>query len=226
MDSLPEIILFDLDGTILDNLETVVDAYHNALIEYGYPPKEKSYIASLAGKSTHNTARGLDVRDEDLDKIDQYFWYYFRKFADDPEAKSVVFEGVLDTLTYAQKLGIKMGIVTSNEAGIANKMLKKVDLIKYFDVVIGAENVKNKKPHPEPVILALSQMGIDIEVMNKASVWFVGDTNSDVGVAKNTGILDFAIPQAHTFSSVILSEPSYLLDSMLDFYKFLTSIDN
>ena len=153
-------------------------------------------------------------------------WYYFRKFADDPEAKSIVFDGVLDTLTYAQKHGIKMGIVTSNEAGIANKMLQKVDLIKYFEVVIGAENVKNKKPHPEPVLLAFSKMGINFEEMNKESIWFVGDTKSDVGVAKNTGIIDFAIPQTHTFSSVISSEPSYRLDSMLDFYKLLISINN
>ncbi len=221
----PEIILFDLDGTLLDNSEAVVDAYHNALIEYGYPLKEKSFIASLAGKSTHNTARDLDVRDEDLDKIDQYFWYYFRKFADDPEAISVVFDGVLDTLDYAKKKGIRLGIVTSNEAGIANKMLKKVDLLKYFDVVIGAEDVIYKKPHPEPVLLAISQMGINFDKINKELVWFIGDTSSDVGVAKNTGIIDFAIPQPHTFASVLTSEPSYLIDSMNDFYKLLISSD-
>lgn len=226
MENLPEIILFDLDGTLLDNSETVVDAYYNALIEYGYPLKERSFIASLAGKSTHNTARDLDVSEEDLDKIDQYFWHYFRKFANNPETKSVVFDGVFDTLIYAKNHGIKMGIVTSNEAGIANKMLRKVDLLKYFDVVIGAEDVTNKKPHPEPVLLAFSRMDINFDEMNKTSVWFIGDTSSDVGVAKNTGILDFAIPQPHTFSSVISSEPSYLLDSMLDFYKLLTSIEN
>jgi len=226
MKNLPKIILFDLDGTLLDNSETVVDAYYNALIEYGYPLKEKSYIASLAGKSTHNTARDLDIRDEDLDKIDQYFWHYFRKIAADPESKSVVFDGVQDTLSYAQKHGIRMGIVTSNEAGIANKMLQKVNLLNYFEVVIGAENVENKKPHPEPVLLAISEMGTNFEETNKESIWFVGDTKSDVGVAQNSGIVDIAIPLPHTFSSVLSSEPSFLLDSMLDFYKLLVSIDN
>ena len=67
--NLPEVILFDLDGTLLDNMETVVEAYHEALIELKYPSKEKKFIASLAGLSTHNTARAMGIRDEDLDKV-------------------------------------------------------------------------------------------------------------------------------------------------------------
>ena len=57
-------------------------------------------------------------------------------------------------------------------------------------------------------------------------IWFVGDTKSDVGTAKNAGLIGFAIPQPHTFESVIESEPDHLIDSMKDFYQYLVLLKN
>ncbi len=226
MDKLPEIILFDLDGTLIDNSDAVVDAYYTGLERYNYPPKDRDYIASLAGLSSIETAKQLDVKEKDCGKIDAHFWEYFHKYADHPDSMPIVFEKVRETLIFLRDKNIKMAIVTSNEASIAKKLLKKVNLLDFFDAIIGAEMVKNKKPHIEPIELAFNKMGVDFDKYNDNNIekyWLVGDTASDVGAAKNAGIRSISIPQPHTYKSAINEEPDILIDSMVEFYRHILS---
>lgn len=218
MENLPEVVIFDLDGTLIENSLVVIEAYCTALYKYGYPEKSKEYIASLAGLSTNETAKFLGVDEVDWEKIDHYFWKYFEDYADDPNKMPILFEGVEKLLNFLEKKNIKMAVVTSNRAVIARKLLVKVNLIQYFDIIVGSEDVKNKKPSAEPIEMALKGIGQNIE-----NVWMIGDTSSDVGAARNANILSIAIPQPHTFQSVISSKPDILIDSIFDLFHHLSS---
>lgn len=224
MRKLPHAILFDLDGTLLENSEVVVDAYFTGLERYGYPPKERTFIATLAGLSTRETARRLDVQEGDWDRIDGHFWEYFHKFADNPETKPIVFDKVLEVLQFFHNRDVKIAVVTSNEASIAKKLINKTVLAPYITTFVGAEDVSRKKPHAEPILLALERLGfaINTEQDNTGEFWMVGDTSSDIGAAKNCGIKGISIPQPHTYSSSIAAEPDMLVDSMVDFHTYLT----
>ncbi|MCY3411293.1 MAG: HAD family hydrolase [Candidatus Heimdallarchaeota archaeon] len=222
MDRIADVVLFDLDGTLLENGEAVVDAYFTSLQRYGYPPKDKAYIATLAGLSTYETARLLGVREEDRYKIDQHFWEYFHRYADDPDMMPVVFDKVEAMLELLKSEKIPMAVVTSNEARIATKLLTKVNLLKYFDTVVGSEDVTERKPSAQPIKLALERMGLSKETDKE--YWFVGDTKSDIGAARNAEFVSIAIPQPHTYKLVIEEEPDYLIDTMKDFYELLLSL--
>ncbi len=218
----PKIILMDLDGTLVDNSEYVVNAYYDAMEYLGYTPKDRDFIATLAGKSTVRTAEALGIREEDWGYVTDYFWDYFRGLADDNNRHSKVFDKVIDFLELSVTNNIKLGVVTSNMREIASKILQKEGLIKYIDVIVGAEDVNNKKPSAEPIKLALNRLNVD----HSEKIWFVGDTASDVGSAKNAGVISFAIPQKHTFYDVLDAKPDFLLDSFADLYEFLKMLLN
>lgn len=223
MDTLPHIILFDLDGTLLDNSSAVVDAYASGLKKYEFKEKSHEYIARLAGLSTFETAKKLEVPDDQIHLIDAHFWEYFHLYADDPEKIPIIIDQVPELLNFLKLKNIKMGIITSNEASIAKKLLSKVGLIDFFEVIIGAEHVENKKPSPESVYLALDKLKVDEEYIDKEGVWLIGDTISDIGAANNAGILSISIPQKYTFDSCVKSDPDLLIDTLKDFFHLINN---
>ena len=74
---LPEIIYFDLDGTLFDNSEIVVDAYYSGMIGLGYITKPRTFISTLNGKSTIETAKALGLKEQDWKNMDEWFWEFF-----------------------------------------------------------------------------------------------------------------------------------------------------
>lgn len=224
MTILPKVVLFDLDGTLIDSSEIVVDAYYNSLIEYNYPIKSRDFIAKLAGKSTFETARSMGIEEEDVRLIDQYFWDYFGNYSRDLDTKPVLFEGTTEFIEYLHKQDISLGLVTSNEASSAKILLEKAGLRQYFNAIVGKEDTEEKKPSAQPIEKVLERMNFSRQNQNHHEVWFIGDTKYDIEAAKNASIISVAIPQEHTYNTVIEAEPDYLVNSMKDLYQFFCEI--
>ena len=216
MYKLPKVVLFDFDGTLIESGEIVVEAYHSGMINLGYHPKDRTYIATLAGLSTFNTGRALGIKEEDLEKIDLHFWDYFANYANSIDTATTlpkILPGVENFLNLLKINKITMGVVTSNEAKSAKIILDKLNLLHYFDVVIGKEHCLNKKPDPEPLFQALDQLKFNDEISN-INIWYVGDTQYDVQAAKSAGILSIGIPTPHTKQLLEMSNPEIYLDTM------------
>jgi phosphoglycolate phosphatase-like HAD superfamily hydrolase len=105
----PKIILFDLDGTLVDNLNVVVDVYYNFLVDSKLPLKSREFIATLAGKSTFDTGRSMGVPENMLSSVDQYFWDYFGKFVQELENSPNIFPGVPKHALY--QMGFDLDII-------------------------------------------------------------------------------------------------------------------
>jgi phosphoglycolate phosphatase len=218
----PKVILFDLDGTLVDNLEIVVDAYYNFLLDYKLPLKSRDFIATLAGRSTFETGRSLGVPENMLKNVDQYFWDYFGKFVRELKKAPNIFPGVPKLLKKANSNHVRMGICTSNEAKSARILMEKANLSSFFEVFVGSEDPTARKPSAEPIYYALDQMGFDLETIDRQSIWFIGDTKYDVQAAKSAKITSIAIPQDHTRDGVLASSPDLITDSMESLYDYYT----
>ncbi len=221
--NMPKIILFDMDGTLVDNSEVVAEAYYQGMIKLGYRPTPKNKIKRLFGKSTFDTGRGLGLREEDLEGIDALFWEFFGNYASSLEGSPNIYESVPELLKLAKGNKILMGICTSNESKSARILMEKAQLDSYFNVYIGSEDLKERKPSPQPLRLALEKLKFNYRDNNqlKNDIWFVGDTKYDIEAAHNAGMFAIGITHESTAELMIGSEPDMLVDSISDLYQFI-----
>lgn len=79
--------------------------------------------------------------------------------------KALLFPHVADTLGALHASGLSLGLVTNKPTPFVAPLLESLDIAKYFGVVIGGDDVQNKKPHPEPLLLVASRLGMMPEQM-------------------------------------------------------------
>lgn len=186
----PKIILFDLDGTLVDTREIVAEVYAEGLRRMDLQVPSLDFIMSLSGRSTFETGRGLGVPEHRLAEIDSWFWKLFGSFCEDPKTNPHFFPEVPSILEFLRSRGIEMGVVTSNESRNARLLLKKGNLEEYFSAVIGFREVVEPKPSAEPIRVAVEQIckrsGLEIDLSR--DVWMVGDSESDLLSALNAEI--------------------------------------
>ena len=220
----PKAVLFDLDGTLLDNSAVVVEAYYTGMKKLGYEPKDKKFIKTLLGRSTYNTGRGLGLKEEDLPAIDTHFWDFFGSYANTLKGSPVVYESIPEILKLFHERNIPMGICTSNQASSARILIQKAGLSSYISAYVGSEDLPERKPDPQPLQLLLSKLEIPIPKNRNENLWFVGDTAPDVLAARNAGLKSIAVPDKVNLDSVKETNPDLLLDSMTQFFGLLRTI--
>ena len=81
-----------------------------------------------------------------------------------------------------------LGVVTTKTGRYSVELLEHMGLMRYFEVLVGREDVKNPKPHPEPILKALDLLG-----RGAANCWMVGDTLLDMDAARAAGVTPFAL---------------------------------
>ncbi len=220
---LPRAVLFDLDGTLLDNSTLVIEAYYTGMIKLGYQPKEREFIRGLLGKTTFAIGRELNLLDEDLPKIDAHFWDYFGTYALNDDYKPDVYSGVIEVLTFFYNNSVPIGICTSNKATFARSLMKKVNLDHYISIYIGKEDVSEMKPAPEPLLLGMKRLGFEKLSEKDETLWYVGDSTPDIEAAHNAGFLSFGVPEKDKYEQIKSKNPDYLFESMNELYKYLVT---
>ena len=212
----PKVVLFDLDGTLLDNSDIIIEAYYDGMIKLGYKPKPREFIRTLLGKNTFTIGLNLELQEEDLPKIDAHFWEFFGKYTEDNKYVPRVYSGVKDILQILKDNSVPVGIVTSNKARFAKKLMKKVALDEFILTYIGQEDVKKTKPSSEPLLLALEKLGINKLALKDKTVWFVGDSSSDIEAANNAGFYAIGVPEKDKILSVKEKNPDFIVNSLTE----------
>lgn len=96
--------------------------------------------------------------------------------------------------------------MTNKPTPFVAPLLEALDIAKYFSVVIGGDDVQNKKPHPDPLLLVASKLGIKPEQM-----LFVGDSRNDIQAAKAAGCPSVGLTYGYNYGeSIALSQPDVI----------------
>jgi HAD superfamily hydrolase (TIGR01509 family) len=182
-------ILFDLDDTLLDSygarVQALRDVFQQAQIS-GVDPD--SFLSGLQG-ATLNKALGKLAEERHLE--DDLFIFYRRAYWFN-KGRIRLYPGIREMLEALKSRKFKLGIVTNKGRNFefegryigCTGELKEVGIYDYFSVIIGFEDVKEGKPHPEGVKAALGRLDSRPE-----ETLFVGDSPADVQVALNAGCL-------------------------------------
>lgn len=170
-------VLFDLDGTLIDTNELVIESFKHTYKEHLNIDVPDSEIVMYFGEPLIDTLARYDKNNANL-LLATYIKY--NEAIHDEVAKEIV--GAKETIAELKALGIKVGVVTSKRKLIAERGLKLFNLFDKMDVIITPEDTAKHKPEPEPIYKACEILGIlpDETLM-------IGDSHFDILCGKNAG---------------------------------------
>lgn len=177
-------ILFDLDGTLIDSTEAILESFHNSFDVFKLPHPSDEAIKSLIGHPLDVMYASLGVEEKKVwDMVNTYKQHY-RKIS---TQKTTLLPFAKEAIELASK-NARLGIVTTKTGRYSKILMEHFDLMHHFEVLIGREDVHNPKPHSEPILKA-----IDFLSVNKDDCWMIGDTRMDLISAKDAGIKSIAV---------------------------------
>ena len=210
----PDIILFDLDGTLIDSVRLILDSYHHTLREHGIPARTDEEW--LSGLGTPLTVQFSDWQD-DPGKIEALIATYREYNLAHHDRMVTVYPGVVDAVTAIRQAGVRTGLVTSKNRRGALRGLGLVGLMDKMDVLVCADEVTNPKPHPEPVEKAVELMGGE-----KSKTIYVGDSIHDMQSGRAAGVRTAAaLWGPFGRDHLIGASPDYWLESPPDMLRLL-----
>ncbi|MCE3047374.1 HAD family hydrolase [Helicobacter kayseriensis] len=180
-----KILLFDLDGTLIDSTDAILESFLKTTKFYGIDLDERrDEVCALIGMTLSDMFLKMGVINEKIDEcIKIYRGYYREVFLEKTHLLPKVKEA-LEALpnTY------KMAVVTSKSHFFSEKILENLKILKYFFTIVGIEDTEEPKPSAQPILKALE--GIDY---GQSKVFMIGDTLFDMQAAQNAGVIGIGV---------------------------------
>ncbi len=202
-----ELVIFDLDGTLVDSIPDLTDAVNEFLRASGRSALAMDDVRRLVGKGARNLVeRALgNGTEEEVEKSLAIFLAYNEAHIAD---KTVMYPGVAETLHELRRQGFRMAVVTNKTEFLSRKLLSVIGIDQYFDIILGADSLPFRKPSPEPVLKALA----DLRIAPSGAI-MVGDSINDIAAGRAAGLATVGCTFGYG-DDVELSQAEYLIDAM------------
>lgn len=206
------LVLFDLDGTLVDTSDIVYKSFNHIFRKYGHKEINHTTFFKVFGKRPEQVFNELGYAFVDAKKAAQDFFDY--QLANFQEIK--VFPFATETLLYLKLKGFKIGIYTNANRNKAEKIVNENLKMKIsdLDILVTGEDVINPKPHPEGILRAMQQLNI-----RSNETTYVGDSEADIAAARSAGVIAILVTQNED-KSYVVTKP----DIKISFLRELQSI--
>ena len=201
-------ILLDWDGNLAKTLDLWLRVFRTVLDEEGYHPTDEEIAASFGKVEDFFSALGIKNPKVIYEKAD----VLGKKALPDVE----LYPEALEVLNKLKELGKKTALITTSAKVNIEHLLDKYDMHPLFDVVITREDTSSHKPHPEPLIKALTMLKGNI-----AEAVMIGDSDKDLGAALNAGVDSILFyPEEHkkfyNIDALMSHRPTYIVENFKD----------
>ena len=212
------VILFDLDGTIIDSTEAIVETFFYVFDKKGFENKIIEHdIKRLIGYPLDIMFESLGVEHSfSHEFVDEYKLRY-REISCE---KTILIENAVKSLEIASKFA-RLGVVTTKTAMYSHPLLNHLNVGHYFECLIGRENVTHPKPHPEPIYKAMESMNLDLK---ENDIYMIGDTKLDLMASSNAGIKGIGVLSGYGTQEELSLYSDKIFKDTLDAVNYLYDI--
>ncbi|MBR0459938.1 MAG: HAD-IA family hydrolase [Victivallales bacterium] len=176
------LFLFDLDGTLIDSCNDLMEAGNLLRVKYGKEMLSRPVIQSYIGNGMRNlVTRLLPEIADDLEATETAFAQMKEIYRGCMLHTTRLYPGVAETLPVLRKRH-SLAVVTNKTSPMANALLESLGVASQFHTIIGGDDVSRLKPDPEPLQLAANRTGESL-----ADAWMCGDQWTDLQAAANAG---------------------------------------
>ncbi len=201
-----DLVMFDLDGTLVETAPEITDAVNDTLQQFGWTPITEEQVARWIGHGTgallvQAVARATDtpaaaVRDSE--RLAAIGTVYEHWYAQRCGTRSRLYPQVRETLATLRAQGTRLAIVTNKEQRYTRRVLQAHQLADAFDEVICGDTLSTRKPDPAGVLACLRRFGAAAE-----RSLFVGDSSIDAATARNAGVPVWLLPYGYNMGQPI-----------------------
>ena len=210
-----DLIMFDLDGTLIETAPEICDAVNDTLARFDLPGVTQQQVDDWIGHGTRELlisalayAGKTDVAavrvSDSLSLIAAEFDKHYQRRCG---TRSQLYPQVRETLVALKERGVQLAVVTNKEARYTDTVLNAHQLTPLFDRIVSGDTMLRKKPDPMGIQSCLTQFETPAH-----RALFVGDSSIDVATARNAGVQVWALPYGYNMGQPIASsEPDRLI---------------
>ena len=198
-------ILFDLDGTVVDSGAIILASLRHATqTVLGETIPDERLLATVGGSGLAS-----QMRDFDPERVDELVRVYTEHNAPLHSGLAAC-EGMPELLEDLKAEGRRLGIVTAKRRKTVQLAFDTLPIEHLFDVVVAGDETERQKPHPEPLLRALAQLGADSK-----TAAYVGDSPFDMQAAKAGGLAAIAATwgRIHNRERLEQAEPDHVVET-------------
>jgi phosphoglycolate phosphatase len=180
-------VLFDLDGTLLDTAPDLLAALDRAMRQHGFPPVDKertkpfiSYGAAAMVRAGLNGVYNDSLQTRILQTMLDHYQVNIAE-------QTRLFHGMKEVLDALESRGIVWGVVTNKRKRFTDPLMATLKLAERAACIVSGDTANNSKPHPEPMLLACRNAGVD-----PGRCLYVGDAAHDIEAGKSAGMTTLA----------------------------------
>ena len=178
-----KLIVFDLDGTLIDSVPDLTDAANHVRTEFGLPILSQVEVRNLVGDGSKRFVEQVlpEFGEEEHQKgLELFLDYNFRHIAD----KTDFYPGVTETLECLKSSGYILVIVSNKYRSHCKEILRLLKADNFFSAILGADSLPERKPSPTPVIHLMKQFCV-----SEDETVMIGDSINDIAAGKSAGVL-------------------------------------
>lgn len=212
------IILFDLDGTLIDSTDAIVSTFYHSFEKMNFDFKgNDEEIKSLIGYP-------LDIMYEQLGvpKIHAFDFVdvYKERYRLISKAQTLLLNEAIESLQHAT-LFARLSIVTTKTGAYTIPLLEHMKIHSYFEHITGREHVENPKPHPEPILRTLKLMNAS---PNSSNIWMIGDTKLDLIAANQANISSVGVLCGYGKEDELKQHTPFIAKNALEAVKLIKEL--
>ena len=208
-------LIFDLDGTLIDSSDGVVEAVNYSLAQFGEPPQPAEKIKRYIGFPLSRMYP--DFTDAPIKELYHHFQI---KAAETVVSTTTILPGVPDMLRQLHEMNYRMAIATTKVKRHVVGIIEKFNWNGYFYALVGGDEVSQVKPDPEAFKLALSRMEVEAD-----RTIVIGDTINDVLAARGVPMKVLAVASPYGGRDQLkAASPDYFVDSVSEVVSVLQSL--
>lgn len=215
-----DLVIFDLDGTLVDTAPEITDAVNLLLASQRLGAVPESAVRGWIGHGTrellaHAWAHAMHAQaDDDIIRadVDRLMPEFARHYLATCGTRSRPYRDVESTLDELRAQGVKLALATNKEERFAFAVLDKHRLFDYLDLVVCGDTLERKKPDPLPIAYCMRRLGV-----GAARTLLVGDSEIDIATARAAGVAVWAVPYGYNQGRAIVdARPDRMIPTIAD----------